>query len=165
MMQAYMNTGDFTISQRIKSAIQINLRFYSIYLFVGTFGLFYLVFGNGYTTREKIQSYVMAAANSWGLFLVIIFMGYGLVAVPRSLWHSGNYTRHLIQLYASAAKLKEECIETEIEFTEVARVHVLQKQSDRKPSNFFWLLDNSCNIKKRKFRNTLHKLLYQYYDS
>lgn len=72
--------------------------------------------------REGIQSYVMAAANSWGLFLVIVFMGYGLVSVPRSLWYSGNYDQHLHQHYANAAKLKEECLDSEIEFNELAKV-------------------------------------------
>ncbi|KAI7890502.1 LMBR1-like membrane protein [Mucor mucedo] len=121
MMQAYVNTGDFTIAKRLKSAVNVNLRFYSIYVVVGTFGLIYLIFGSGLTTREGIQSYVMAAANSWGLFLVIVFMGYGLVSVPRSLWYSGNYDQHLHQHYANAAKLKEECLDSEIEFNELAK--------------------------------------------
>ncbi len=51
MMQAYVNTGDFSISKRLKAAVQTNLRFYSIYVVVGFFGLIYLIFGSGYTTR------------------------------------------------------------------------------------------------------------------
>ncbi|KAG1079763.1 hypothetical protein G6F42_023618 [Rhizopus arrhizus] len=51
MMQAYVNTGDFTIVKRLKSAVQVNVRFYSIYVVVGTIGLIYLVFGSGLTTR------------------------------------------------------------------------------------------------------------------
>ncbi|KAG2236234.1 hypothetical protein INT48_008594 [Thamnidium elegans] len=121
MMQAYVNTGDFTIIKRLKSAVKVNVRFYSIYVVVGTIGLVYLVFGSGLTTREGIQSYVMAAANSWGLFLVIVFMGYGLVSVPRSLWYSGSYDRHLHQHYANATKLKEECLDSELEFNELSK--------------------------------------------
>lgn len=68
----------------------------------------------------------MAAANSWGLFLVIVFMGYGLVSVPRSLWYSGSYDRHLHQHYANAARLKEECMDSEIEFNELAKVKDIQ---------------------------------------
>lgn len=64
----------------------------------------------------------MAMANSWGLFLVIVFMGYGLVAVPRRLWFTGNTKRHLRELYAKASRLKEECIDSEMEFNEVAKV-------------------------------------------
>lgn len=54
MMQAYVNTGDFTIAKRLKSAVNVNLRFYSIYVVVGTIGLVYLIFGSGYTTRYLI---------------------------------------------------------------------------------------------------------------
>jgi hypothetical protein len=82
-------------------------------------------FNFSFYVREGIQSYVMAAANSWGLFLVIVFMGYGLVSVPRSLWYSGDYDRHLHQLYANATKLKEECMDSEIEFNELAKVNIV----------------------------------------
>lgn len=61
-------------------------------------------------------------ANSWGLFLVIMFMGYGLVAVPRSLWNSGNIKKRLDELYIKAPRVKEECIDSELEFNELAKV-------------------------------------------
>ncbi|KAI8985114.1 LMBR1-like membrane protein-domain-containing protein [Pilobolus umbonatus] len=121
MLQAYVNTGDFTMSKRIRSAFHVNLRFYSMYVVVGIIGLFYLVNRNGYTTREKIQSYVMAAANSWGLFLVIVFMGYGLVSLPRTLWYSGNSTHRLHQIYANAVRLNEECFDSELEYNDLAK--------------------------------------------
>lgn len=64
MMQAYVNTGDFTIIKRLKSAVKVNVRFYSIYVVVGTIGLVYLVFGSGLTTRyEKIIiNYIILAS-------------------------------------------------------------------------------------------------------
>ncbi|KAG1171448.1 hypothetical protein G6F70_007034 [Rhizopus microsporus] len=82
--------------------------------------------------RDKIQSYVMAAANSWGLFLVIIFMGYGLVSVPRHFWHHGDFMRHLLQHYANAAKLKEEYMDSELELNEVAKImNAISKRTHR----------------------------------
>ena len=51
MMQAYVNTGDFGFANRVKSAVHVNLRFYSIYVVIGFFGLLYLIFGSGYTTK------------------------------------------------------------------------------------------------------------------
>ncbi|KAI9025976.1 LMBR1-like membrane protein-domain-containing protein [Phycomyces nitens] len=122
MLQAYGNTGDFTFAKRIKSAIKVNVRFYLIYVFVGIFGLIYLVFGSGYNSRQRIQVLVMAMANSWGLLLVIIFMGYGLVSVPRALWFSGSVKRHLYQIYLKAPRAKEECIDSELEFNELAKI-------------------------------------------
>lgn len=82
----------------------------------------------------------MAAANSWGLFLVIVFMGYGLVSVPRTLWYSGSYDRHLHQHYANAARLKEECMDSEIEFNELAKVKIIQADNRGRllNSHFFY---------------------------
>ncbi|ORZ00351.1 LMBR1-like membrane protein-domain-containing protein [Syncephalastrum racemosum] len=161
MMQAYVNTGDFSFIRRLKSAAQVNLRFYSIYLVVGIIGLVYLVFGSGYTTREKIQGFVMAMANSWGLFLAIVLMGYGLVAVPRRLWLTGSTQRHLRQLYANASRVKEECIDSELEFDEIAQTMnaiangfrhsrqsgdiVLRKQIDQMVEKFPFVLDPEHN--------------------
>lgn len=51
MMQAYVNTGEFKITQKLKTALSVNIRFYMLYVIVGIFGLVYLVFKGGYTTR------------------------------------------------------------------------------------------------------------------
>ncbi|KAI7870771.1 LMBR1-like membrane protein-domain-containing protein [Spinellus fusiger] len=161
MLQAYGNMGDFTVAKRIKSALKVNIKFYLMYVVVGFFGLLYLVFGNGYTSREKIQVYVMAMANSWGLFLVIIFMGYGLVALPRRLWFSGNRQQHLHQLYLKAPRVKEEYIDSELEFNELAKTmnSLAHRTSLRDPSRhlvdqmvawFPFVLDQSYNDRENR---------------
>lgn len=95
----------------------------------------------------------MAAANSWGLFLVIVFMGYGLVSVPRSLWYSGNYDHHLHQHYANAAKLKEECLDSEIEFNELAKV-IYKAGLKYNLTDTFSFVDNEWCIKENNDGNT-----------
>ncbi|KAM3579888.1 hypothetical protein VKS41_007609 [Umbelopsis sp. WA50703] len=121
ILQAYVNAGEFTIGARFRYAISINLKFYLVYAIVAVVGLVYLIIGNGYTTRDKLQGYVMAMANSWGLLLAIIFMGYGLVAVPRKLWFAANAKKELRHLYVRAPKVKEECMDSELEYVEVAK--------------------------------------------
>jgi LMBR1-like membrane protein len=76
--------------------------------------------------RDKLQGYVMAMANSWGLLLAIIFMGYGLVAIPRKLWYTANVRKQLKHLYIRAPKVKEECMDSELEYTDVAKVTVIE---------------------------------------
>jgi hypothetical protein len=70
----------------------------------------------------------MAMANSWGLLLAIIFMGYGLVAVPRKLWFAANAKKELRHLYVRAPKVKEECMDSELEYVEVAKVGALTNE-------------------------------------
>lgn len=72
--------------------------------------------------RAKLQAFVMAMANSWGLFLVIMFLGFGLVAVPRELWYSTDIKRRLNELYSKAPRVKEECMDSELEYNELAKV-------------------------------------------
>lgn len=104
--------------------------------------------------REGIQSYVMAAANSWGLFLVIVFMGYGLVSVPRSLWYSGSYDRHLFQHYANAARLKEECMDSELEFNELAKtMNAISKRAMMEIPE----IRHCINVMNRRFPFVLHE--------
>lgn len=64
----------------------------------------------------------MAMANSWGLLLAIIFMGYGLVSVPRKLWYAANVRKELKHLYVRAPRVKEECMDSELEYVDVAKV-------------------------------------------
>ncbi|KAI8581661.1 hypothetical protein K450DRAFT_230566 [Umbelopsis ramanniana AG] len=121
LLQAYVNAGEFTVAAKFRYAISINLKFYLVYAVVAIIGLVYLIIGNGYTTRDKLQGYVMAMANSWGLLLAIIFMGYGLVAIPRKLWYAANVRKQLKHLYIRAPKVKEECMDSELEYTDIAK--------------------------------------------
>ena len=50
----------------------------------------------------------MVLSNCWGLLLIIIFLGYGVVSVPRSFWDSGNNSRRLRFLYIKAANLDDD---------------------------------------------------------
>ena len=50
---------------------------------------------------------MIALGNLWGLFLIILMLGYGLVAVPRSLWRYGNLEVKLKHYHFQAAQLDE----------------------------------------------------------
>jgi hypothetical protein len=64
-----------------------------------------------------------------------MFMGYGLVAVPRKLWYAGDIQKHLTELYTKAPRVKEECMDSELEFDELAKVN-----TKKKPFLPTWLL-------------------------
>ncbi|KAI8081328.1 LMBR1-like membrane protein-domain-containing protein [Halteromyces radiatus] len=144
MMQAYVNSGDIKVIKRLKSAAQVNIRFYMIYVIIGIIGLIYLFFKGGITTREDLQGFVMAMANSWGLFLVIMFMGYGLIAVPRKLWYASDTKRHLNELYKKAPRVKEECMDSELEFDELAKtINAISHRPLRNDPNLRHMVDET----------------------
>ncbi|KAL0217795.1 hypothetical protein RCL1_008644 [Eukaryota sp. TZLM3-RCL] len=94
VVKAYTTTAEFKKSQRLKTAIRGNLRFYLFATIGGVFGVMYLLI-RVRLTFGAIFTLLMALVNIWGLFLLIILCGPGLVTVPRSLWRKSNYDRQL----------------------------------------------------------------------
>lgn len=39
---------------------------------------------------QGLVGYAVCLSNTWGLFLAILLLGYGLVEIPRKLWQEGN---------------------------------------------------------------------------
>lgn len=52
------------------------------------------------------QAFGQAFSNAFGLFLCMIFLGYGLVEVPRNLWRKANYADYLRQCEGLAGTTK-----------------------------------------------------------
>lgn len=46
-----------------------------------------------------IKGFCIALGNTWGLFLIILFLGYGIVAVPKKYWGMKNINRRLTYAY------------------------------------------------------------------
>lgn len=47
----------------------------------------------------------MAASNAFGMFLVVIFLSHGLVAIPKELWREKKYEIKLKQKQFGAVGL------------------------------------------------------------
>ena len=79
---------------------------------IGTLGIVYLVYTDQFNL-EKLSPLLMAAANLFGMLLVVVLLSYGLVAIPRSLYKKGNYQKILKTNYFQASKFayrKEELL-------------------------------------------------------
>ena len=60
--------------------------------------------------------------NAYGLSLLILLMGYGLVEVPRGLWFYSDTAWVLKYIQFKLPQLKENAVDAESEVYEVARV-------------------------------------------
>ena len=48
----------------------------------------YILYPPGlHLTWERTKAIAAAASNTWGLFVLVLMLGYGLVEVPRTLWN------------------------------------------------------------------------------
>jgi hypothetical protein len=81
-LSEYVTAGEFTTKGKVMRSIINNLIFYAIA------GFFFLIF-MGYLYMKDafkditLKGFIIALANAWGLFLIIIFMSHGLVSVPK----------------------------------------------------------------------------------
>ncbi|XP_006821255.1 G-protein coupled receptor-associated protein LMBRD2-like, partial [Saccoglossus kowalevskii] len=62
---------------------------------------------------EKLSIILVTASNTWGLFLLVLLLGYGLVEVPRKYWNAAKKGHQLSFTYFQIAKLSTEKSEAE----------------------------------------------------
>lgn len=84
--------------------------------------------------RRDLKTIGITAANTWGLFLLVLLLGYGLVEIPRSYWRSSSHVYLLEKTYFKAAKMATEKAAAEENLADVMEVRV---------SFFFKRIDSS----------------------
>lgn len=72
--------------------------------------------------RSDLKTIGITAANTWGLFLLVLLLGYGLVEIPRSFWLSSSHSYLLAKTYFKVAKMATEKCETEEKLADVMEV-------------------------------------------
>lgn len=72
--------------------------------------------------RREFQTIGITAANTWGLFLLVLLLGYGLVEIPRSYWLSSSHGYLLAKTYFKVAKMAIEKSAAEKDLADVMEV-------------------------------------------
>lgn len=112
LMQSYSMAGDFTSWDKFKSALRANLIYYSSYGAIFLILLVYVVFKNG-LDFDSLRVILITSSNTWGLILLVVLLGYGLVELPRYLIRRSRCANSLNQLYYQVARLNAEKCEAE----------------------------------------------------
>ncbi|KAL7747871.1 hypothetical protein RI367_006806 [Sorochytrium milnesiophthora] len=108
LTQSYCNCGGFTFAQRIKKSAKYNIWYYAGVGVLGMGFLAYLALVRGLVDFQSIRALVMALSNAYGLLLVVMFMSYGLVEIPRFLWYSADIGYSLKELEFRAPRIRED---------------------------------------------------------
>lgn len=74
--------------------------------------------------RTELQTIGITAANTWGLFLLVLLLGYGLVEIPRSYWLASSHGYLLAKTYFKAAKVATEKVAAEENLADVMEVRI-----------------------------------------
>ncbi|KAJ8260886.1 hypothetical protein COCON_G00166090 [Conger conger] len=113
-MQSYARSGGFSITGKIKTALIENAIYYGTYLLIfGSLLIYVAVHPQLRLSWYELQTIGITAANTWGLFLLVLLLGYGLVEIPRSYWNSSCRGHLLMKTYFKAAKLMTEKADSE----------------------------------------------------
>lgn len=75
-----------------------------MFLAVGLIGLAYILISHKINLSE-LPPILLTVSNAFGMFLVVIFLSYGLTAIPRTLWRYQNYKLKLKKLQFDASSL------------------------------------------------------------
>lgn len=114
LMQSYSQAGNFTVLGKLRSAVIDNAIYYGSYLFIFGILLVYIAASpNLQLDGPKLKVICVTTSNTWGLFLLVLLLGYGLVEVPRSCWNGTKPGFMLNYTYFKAAKLNIEKAEAE----------------------------------------------------
>lgn len=91
LIQGYEDAGDFTVTERLKTSVHVNLVFYLIIGFIGLIGLILLI-TMGKNQEGGPLGFAMACSNTFGLVTGAFLLGFGLSEIPRSLWKNADWT-------------------------------------------------------------------------
>lgn len=87
--QEYADAGDFTAFDKLRTSLRENAIFYGTLGAAGVIGIIMLLI-TGKLDFTNVVGFCIALSNSFGLMGVLFLMGFGLVDIPRRLWHGGN---------------------------------------------------------------------------
>lgn len=117
LMQEYVLSGAFTVGGKVKQSLRNNVIFFAVLgVLFGAF-LGYLVLAQS-MTGSKLVGFLQGLANVWGLFVLMCLLGYGLVEVPRGLWHKGNPGRKMRYYQYRAMLSHEELLDAQVDLSD-----------------------------------------------
>ena len=100
-LQEFYAAGEFTFRGRFITSLRSNLKFYVVLALLGVGMVVYMLVTKK-VTMDNLVPFVLTLSNTFGLCIIIFMLGYGLVEVPRLVWHQSNpeYALRLLEFTA-----------------------------------------------------------------
>ena len=125
LLQGFVESGNFGVLRRILDTVVLNTLFLSIIGLV--FGLFVVYALKNGKPIGQIEDFVMAGTNAFGLSFVMVFMGHGLVELPRRIWRRSDKRKLLKRLEFAAPQVQEEMLEADAQLESIVMVLCLYR--------------------------------------
>ncbi|KAJ7956781.1 LMBR1 domain-containing protein 2-like A [Quillaja saponaria] len=104
LIQGFEDAGDFTVAERLKTSVHVNLVFYLVVGSIGIFGLILLIMMHKSWSGD-VLGFAMACSNTFGFVTGAFLLGFGLSEVPRSIWRNADWTTRQKVLSHKIAKM------------------------------------------------------------
>ncbi|KAJ7945435.1 LMBR1 domain-containing protein 2-like A [Quillaja saponaria] len=104
LIQGFEDAGDFSVAERLKTSVHVNLVFYVVVGSIGLFGLILLIMMHK-TWTGGVLGFAMACSNTFGLVTGAFLLGFGLSEIPKSIWRIADWTTHQKVLSHKIAKM------------------------------------------------------------
>ncbi|PRQ48587.1 putative LMBR1-like membrane protein [Rosa chinensis] len=104
LIQGFEDAGDFTMTERLKTSVHVNLVFYLILGAIGVIGLILLIMMHKHWSGSLL-GFAMACSNTFGLVTGAFLLGFGLSEIPKGLWKNADWTTRQKVLSHKIAKM------------------------------------------------------------
>ncbi|KAA8536433.1 hypothetical protein F0562_028911 [Nyssa sinensis] len=104
IIQGYEDAGDFTVAERLKTSVHVNLVFYLCVGSIALFGLILLIILHKNWSGGVI-GLAMACSNTFGLVTGAFLLGFGLSEIPKGIWRNADWTTRQKVLSHKVAKM------------------------------------------------------------
>ena len=119
----YYDNGGFTFKQRCIASLRFNAVLALVVGIVAGAGAVYLIAAAKWTFTD-LTGMVVCASTVWGLVMLVVSGGWGLVEVPRGLHQYSSTERRRNRIYFNAAEIHHEAEEARDEL--VATINLLR---------------------------------------
>ncbi|XP_052205972.1 uncharacterized protein LOC127810495 isoform X2 [Diospyros lotus] len=116
ILQGYEDAGDFTVAERLKTSVRVNLVFYLCVGSIGLFGLILLIILRK-NWSDNILGFAMACSNTFGLVTGAFLLGFGLSEIPKGIWKNSDWTNRQKILSHKVAKMAVKLDDSHQEFS------------------------------------------------
>lgn len=107
LASGYYDNGAFTFKQKFKASLRLNGLLFLVVSIIAVIGVIYLR-AVSHMSWADLSGLAIAASNTWGLLILVLMAGYGLVEFPRRLWHLSHLARRKEELCYSATAIEDE---------------------------------------------------------
>jgi hypothetical protein len=121
LLQSYHDNGSYSIKSKICGALKQNLYFYILLigLVIGAFVIISII-----ETEIDVDTFLevlIDLGTVYGMFFILVLLGYGLIAIPKSLWKGGDAEKILENIHFNAQEVENAFQDAKFELEAIIR--------------------------------------------